>query len=86
MTATIHNFPVSDAQVINAIAAFSGKHREGMADAHRKLAALSTIRATAHVYETWLLERVTRGGFSYSDEADALHDLKQAFAALEKGE
>jgi hypothetical protein len=51
---------------------------------HRKAAALeiladiATLRCTLASWETLVLDRVTRGGFSYSDEDEAARKAKLA--------
>ena len=51
-------------------------------DAIEKIAAVTALEARLSEYKTWLLERVRRGGFSYSDETESADECREAFTAI----
>lgn len=65
--------PVSD-----VLSLYGGEHLAGRkAEAIKLIADITALEWAMANYKTLLLERVRRDGFSYSDEADALCEVRE---------
>lgn len=66
------------------ISLYAGERRieNRKAEAFEALQRISNLRCTLASWETLLLDRIARGGFSYSDEADAADNVREAANAL----
>ena len=71
-----------DPVLLGALAAYSGHTgadiAERQAEAFTILQNITDLRCTLASWETWVLDRIARGGSSYSRERNEEHDAAQA--------